>query len=436
MQETQKVNRRNGLFNDNLEFVIAMMRRIVAVLWLVFLHLLVLSDGYTTKSSCNVKRLMKSSIMRHNSGFSFQTMEATDNQILKFTEPKTNVTVILIGCMHYNPASIELTKQTIRKYAESQKLKAIVVESCPIRWEKSNMLYSSSNNPSNSLLSELSLRSNDQLTRALEVTLQSYQQLLKELHYNEMLAASELANEYAIPLILGDQLINVTYDKMAESFRTTLQYLSSPKDGGWKQLQTEIKNAVSIALPTGQGYLGLKDILDIQLLKYFPISLLKYITAFLLSSPITLFFFAMYQGLSFLLLILRQWEKRKYITIEKPSEERNKGWEGLVALTTLLLQWVLVSRTFLVTLLQERNEQLAMSIFEQCELIQQNEDSPLLQPLQKMKKQWNTWIHSWQQPEVDHENDDKEKMENVVVAVLGMAHCNGIKKLLIEGKLL
>merc|ERR1712238_383379 len=36
-------------------------------------------------------------------------------QLLEFVEPTTNVTVLLIGSMHYNPASIDLVETTVEK---------------------------------------------------------------------------------------------------------------------------------------------------------------------------------------------------------------------------------------------------------------------------------------------------------------------------------
>merc|ERR1719273_1270924 len=68
------------------------------------------------------------------------------SQVLKFKEPTTNVTVILIGAMHYNPASIELVRDTIETLGQENKLGSVIIESCDIRWNDT----SSSSTPSES----------------------------------------------------------------------------------------------------------------------------------------------------------------------------------------------------------------------------------------------------------------------------------------------
>merc|ERR1711865_609267 len=57
-------------------------------------------------------------------------------QVLEFVEPTTNVTVVLIGSMHYNPASIDLVKRTVDQLGDEQKLGSVIIESCDIRWNK------------------------------------------------------------------------------------------------------------------------------------------------------------------------------------------------------------------------------------------------------------------------------------------------------------
>ena len=43
-------------------------------------------------------------------------------QILEFQEPQTNVTVVLVGAMHYNPSSIQLATSTINELGQSNAL--------------------------------------------------------------------------------------------------------------------------------------------------------------------------------------------------------------------------------------------------------------------------------------------------------------------------
>lgn len=42
--------------------------------------------------------------------------------------------VVLVGTMHYNPASIELAASTVRRLSDADDLAAIVLETCPSRW--------------------------------------------------------------------------------------------------------------------------------------------------------------------------------------------------------------------------------------------------------------------------------------------------------------
>ena len=56
------------------------------------------------------------------------------SQVAEFIEPTTGVTVKIVGSMHYNPASIELAKNTISELGEERKLGSIIIESCDLRW--------------------------------------------------------------------------------------------------------------------------------------------------------------------------------------------------------------------------------------------------------------------------------------------------------------
>merc|ERR1712238_344676 len=66
-------------------------------------------------------------------------------QLLEFVEPTTNVTVLLIGSMHYNPASIELVEQTVEKLGREDKLGSVIIESCDIRWNKTQTIMDKKN---------------------------------------------------------------------------------------------------------------------------------------------------------------------------------------------------------------------------------------------------------------------------------------------------
>ena len=44
--------------------------------------------------------------------------------------------VVLVGTMHYNPASIELAASSVRRLSNADDLDAIVLEKCPSPWAK------------------------------------------------------------------------------------------------------------------------------------------------------------------------------------------------------------------------------------------------------------------------------------------------------------
>ena len=78
--------------------------------------------------------------------------------VLRFTDKKTKCPVVLVacailcgaaqiratrrrpptrsqvGCMHYNPSSIALAQQTVDYEAEQNGVRAVLVASCPTRW--------------------------------------------------------------------------------------------------------------------------------------------------------------------------------------------------------------------------------------------------------------------------------------------------------------
>jgi uncharacterized protein involved in tolerance to divalent cations len=98
-------------------------------------------------------------------------------QILSFIEPKTNICIKLIGSMHYNPVSIQLVKNEIEKCVVDNSLLAVLIESCPTRWNQSQNSTSKSMN----WISDIVFN-------------------------NEMKTAYKTANQYSIPTILGNKL--------------------------------------------------------------------------------------------------------------------------------------------------------------------------------------------------------------------------------------
>jgi len=352
-------------------------------------------------------------------------------QLVSFREPKSNTNVILIGTMHYNPTSIRMVQDTIRNLHQQNALGSVVVESCDIRWNTTMELL------------------NTPRGKFLEPVLTS-----------EMKAASDLAMEYGRPCILGDQRINATGTSLGQTFRQTFVELLSPFDGGWKRLFAEFKESAAVAVPTVNSndkdyYLDLWSILDPRLLIAAPVSFTKYPLSFLARNPIsTLMVFSILGGLSY----LDYYSSAESIAFADATL-KEQIWSIVVTLMVVGLEFVFFGRILVQVMLAERNEIIAKNIIDQCKMYSTlssgsgnkvGNDSGgfsvfsrlfpfLLGNLPSVGEDGGKVISSEtmyvpgsinMQDKGIFKNDGTEK---TVVAVLGMAHCNGIVKLLKEG---
>ncbi|KAL3930393.1 MAG: hypothetical protein SGBAC_011785 [Bacillariaceae sp.] len=350
--------------------------------------------------------------------------EKIPNQILKFQEPKTNITVLLVGAMHYNPSSIQLAEQTVESLALNQKLASVIVESCDIRWNKTAALYEE-------------------------------KPWLKALLKNEMVASSDLAVQFGRPVILGDQRINITTASLKECFQDTIADLTSPPSG-WKRFATDVGTAFDETRPFGgEGYLGPFAFFDPKLIAAFPVSLVKYPLSFLVRDPVptSILFLALF-GLNYLdasgMLGGGMSSTRYAMDAMQNNDVPFTDW--ILSVSIAILETVFFARAFLKPLLAERNEVLAKSILDQCQLLVGT--SVANNPT---KATSNAWSLPWpfaEQGQVQSnaavlEQEDSCEIvyasgssadvlasasgnDQTVVAILGMAHVNGIKKLLQE----
>ena len=55
-------------------------------------------------------------------------------QLVSCRERRTGISVILVGAMHHNSHSIRLAERAVADAAASGSLRAVLVESCPTRW--------------------------------------------------------------------------------------------------------------------------------------------------------------------------------------------------------------------------------------------------------------------------------------------------------------
>ncbi|KAL7534883.1 hypothetical protein ACHAXR_006964, partial [Thalassiosira sp. AJA248-18] len=311
---------------------------------------------------------------------SSSSSSSLQSQVLDFIEPTTGVNVKLIGAMHYNPASIKLAEDSINALAAEGKLGSIIIESCDIRWN---------------------------------TTMEN--ELVRDALLSEMKAAHDLGMKYQRPVVLGDQRINITVAQLKNGAKEAVLDLVQPWNGGWERLFESISSARKVAVPMGdKKYLGLESFFDPKLLAAAPASAIKYPLSYLVKSPV----FAVCVGA--LILLGGADSSDALASTDVPATDI------IESLALSALETVIFARIFLKELLAERNEVLADNILEQC----QNYGS---------EKSGN-WFNLFQT------NEDKStgavyapgsvvgKPEDgkTVVAVLGLAHCNGIMKLLTE----
>jgi hypothetical protein len=252
-------------------------------------------------------------------GVSSSAALKNSQQLLEFQEPTTGVTVRQVGAMHYNPASIQLTADTIHQLASSKKLGSIIIESCDIRWNST-------------------MQMNPILTKALN---------------SEMRTAYDLAMHYQRPVILGDQRINVTASRLGAGLKETIVDIINPF--AWNNIARVIDEARKDALPLGSEYLGPSAILEPKLLLASPISFIKYPISFFVKSPVPF---------SLLLGLLLWSESSVDLTYEMTVED----W--IVSIFGAFLETVIFARLFLREMLAQRNEILALNILDQCKMYQ------------------------------------------------------------------
>jgi pheromone shutdown protein TraB len=313
-------------------------------------------------------------------------------QLLELIEPETGVTVKLVGAMHYNPTSIALATDTIEALAQDDMLGSVIIESCDIRWKSS----------------------------------QNSSIILQRLLQSEMRAACDVAQAYNRPVVLGDQRINITVDKMKVALKETLGDLVRPPMG-WQRIVGNITGAWQEAAAPANGdeaYLTPVAFLDPRLLLAAPVSFFKYPFSYLVKSPV--------QTIAVLsLLFLTD------LTGSATSPEELGVVDYAASLSFALLEVAVFARIILKEILAERNVILADSILEQCRIYQKQQNSGWFGTSfgQSSKQATAAGSEIVYVPNTNKDDGIKILSGNdgkTVVAVLGMAHCNGIKKLLLK----
>jgi len=333
-------------------------------------------------------------------------------QLLEFEEPQTGVKVILVGAMHYNPASIQLAKKTIETLGNEDRLGSVVVEACDIRWNKTAELYKD-------------------------------KPFLKQILNNEMRTACDSALAFDRPVVLGDQRINITVDALKGSFKQTMNDLVTPP-AGWKRFADEVRSAWSETVPFGgDGFLNAFAFFDPRLLLVLPVSLVKYPLSYFVRDPIPTSV-----GLSILGALSFLDDPTSLDALIADDSISIADW--MISFGFAALETAIFARLLLKPLLAERNEILAQSILDQCRIYAgQTVGKPatVWSPLDWLRfgrreaslgtttgsKTSSTITYAPGSPPLEKFaapiNNENNK-DKVVVAVLGMAHCNGIKRIL------
>lgn len=269
----------------------------------------------------------------------------TRGAVLKVFDPKTRSKVTLVGCMHFNPRSIQLAREVVEEEAATGRLRAVAVESCPTRWNAT-------------------------------LDAQPTGSFLRSLCDNEMQSAAEAGEACGVnELVLADQTIEDTGKRVAQLFALTFVELLTPWAGGWNRIYEDFQNA--FAQVGGEG-LKADALLDPRLVVGFPVSLVRYPLSLGLKSPA---FGALLACIFFL------------VNQDVPADDSLEDLFGALAFTAV--ETIVLGRVLLVGLLEERNYVLARNIRKAC----------------------------------------LAKPGGSVVAILGMAHCTGVGKILRESRL-
>lgn len=270
-----------------------------------------------------------------------------------------------------------------------------------------------------------------------------------------MRVAHDVAVAQSCPVVLGDQRINITGAAATVALRETLWDLCTPLSGGWERCYKDIRAAADAALPQGEGYLDARGFLDARLLLAAPATFIKYPLAWFLRFPL---------GGTAILSLLAVLNYVADVTSQPP--ETMSAVDTLTdlygSLIFALFEVLVLGRIMLKTILADRNEVLARNILAQCQIYSRIEKGGENGPYDFVSGAWQqlttTVLNAMGGDKAkvvlasttSSDNDDDLEIlyapdsinptegniqkggDKVVVAVMGMAHCNGVMKLLKE----
>ena len=293
--------------------------------------------------------------------------------IVRITDAASRRPVVLIGTMHYNPASIAAVTSTVKDIAASRGgLHATAIELCPARW-------------------------NTTMAKQWNRTY-SLRRLMAE---DEFQVAFEVATDCGLSdVVLADQSIEVTGKRLgAALLQTCVDLLSGP--AGWRRVQDDLLQFVR-QLPTFATAAA-----DVGLLAGMPLAMVRYIY----QSPAALPFLAISTSTLF------------FAAAVDEATGAMPAWEDGVF--TFLLTIVL-GRAVFVSLIDERNDVLARNIRDACMQAPEARIAPVA----------DADVGLAIDDAIDARSADADAASEdptaTVIAVVGMAHLAGVRDALLR----
>ena len=266
---------------------------------------------------------------------------------LRVVDAVSKRAVVLVGTMHYNPASVELAGSTVRCVAKQEALHAVAIELCESRWDTS--------------------------AAAKWSRKPSFKRFMSE---DEFQVAFEAAIDCGLQdVVLADQDIRVTGERLLAALLQTCRDCVTPS--GWRRVSADVGAAMD-QIPS-----FLRSTSTPRLISGVPIAFCRY----LYQSPAALPFLAISSGALVVAAAIDE------VTGALPAVE-----DALVTAAVAMT----VGRAVYVSLIDERNRVLARNIRTSC-----------------------LASHAEGQGAV---GDDKcQGSDGVVVAIIGMAHLQGVR---------
>ena len=164
--------------------------------------------------------------------------------VLRCRDSATQTNVVLVGTMHGNPVSIDLARSTVCEAAERGALSSVLLEACPTRWERTL-----ATKPKGSLM--------------------------RRLFDDEMQAAAEAAESYGVAMELVDQPVETTVPRLRSLLLLTLRQLLTPWAGGWMRIAEDYRRGIARLQPDDDVGIGLADLLEDGVVRNTPLTLLR-----------------------------------------------------------------------------------------------------------------------------------------------------------------